>query len=410
MMMALLQDWADLGLRWLHLIAGIAWIGSSFYFVALDAGLRKRQGLPEGVHGEEWQVHGGGFYHMMKYNVAPEHMPEHLTWFKWEAYTTWISGFVLLVVMYYFGADLYMIDHEGFPLPGWAVSLIGIATLVFGWLAYDILCKSRLGQDMRKVIAVALVGVPLLLVALDQVLASRGAFFHVGALLGTIMVANVAMVIIPNQKKVVAALKAGEKPDPALGAQAKQRSLHNSYITLPVLFVMISGHYPQLYATPLNWLIIGLVLVVGATIRHWFIVRHTGAPAPNWALGVAAIGAVAVVLIASRPATAEVAAAATRAAEPVAFADVKDEAEGTVMAYCSMCHAREPLWEGMAHPPKGVVLETSEDIEREAFKVWTHAYLTHAMPPGNITFIGDEERQVIDAWYKGLLAGEGDVH
>ncbi|MCB1884159.1 MAG: urate hydroxylase PuuD [Geminicoccaceae bacterium] len=400
---AMTLDWLNLGLRWLHLIAGIAWIGSSFYFVALDASLRKRMDLPQGVQGEEWQVHGGGFYHMMKYTVAPAHMPEHLTWFKWEAYTTWLSGFALLVVMYYFGADLYMVDHEGWTLPGWAASLIGILTLAVGWVGYDALCKSKLGEDQRLLVLGGLVLLPIICVLLDTVLAARGAFFHIGALTGTIMVANVAMVIIPNQKKVVADLKAGRTPDPKLGAQAKQRSLHNNYLTLPVLFIMISGHYPQLYASPLNWLIVGLILVVGAVIRHWFNVHHAGKPAPHWAWGVAAAGALAIVLIASRPATADAAPGAE--AEALPPDELRAEAEATVQGYCSMCHAREPLWEGIPHAPKGVYLETPEDIERHAFEVYTHAYLTHAMPPGNVTEIGDDERRLLGRWYEALRGG-----
>jgi len=391
----LLLDWTELALRWLHLIAGIAWIGSSFYFMALDASLRKRDGLPKGVHGEAWQVHGGGFYRMQKYNVAPPELPEELTWFKWEAYTTWISGFFLLVVMYYFGAELYMIDPETADIGAWTASAIGIATIVLGWVVYDQICKSRLGEDQRVLGAIGLIAFTLLCLLLNQFLSRRGAFLHTGALIGTIMVANVAHIIIPNQRKVVAALKAGETPDPALGLQAKQRSVHNNYLTLPVLFVMISNHYSLTFASRFNWLILGLSLIVGAAIRHFFNLRHEGKSSPWWTWGVAALGGIAIAWLASFPAT------------PPAEAAGKDdpalelaEVQNVILGRCSMCHAEKPLWPGIPYPPKNVVLETPEDMARHAFAIHNQTVRTHAMPPGNITFIEEEERRLLDRWYR----------
>lgn len=389
----ILLDWTNLGLRWLHFIAGIAWIGSSFYFMALDASLKKIAGLPQGVSGETWQVHGGGFYRMWKYSVAPPEMPAELTWFKWEAYTTLLSGLALLVVVYYLGAELYMIDPAKAELGPWTAALLGIAVLIVGWIAYDRLCKSPLGRDQRVLALVGLVAFPLLCLALDQIVTGRAAFLHVGALIGTIMVANVAMIIIPNQKKVVAALLAHETPDPALGAQAKQRSVHNNYLTLPVLFIMISNHYPQTFASPFNWLILALVLVIGASIRHYFNIMHTGTKPPWWPWAVAALGAVMAAWIASYPATSPD-PTAKKDEPPATFASVEE----IVLGRCSMCHAREVFWPGLAHAPKGVVLETPRDIRVHADQIRAQAYQTHAMPPGNITGIEDGERRLLARW------------
>ncbi len=387
-----LLDWTNLALRWLHFIAGIAWIGSSFYFMALDASLKKATSLPMGVSGETWQVHGGGFYRMWKYSIAPPEMPEELTWFKWEAYTTLLSGLALLVVVYYLGAELYMIDPTKADLGPWTAAAIGIAVLVLGWIAYDALCKSPLGRDQRVLAFIGLIAFPLVCLALDQVVTGRAAFLHVGALIGTIMVANVAMIIIPNQRKVVAALLAHKTPDPALGAQAKQRSVHNNYLTLPVLFIMISNHYPETFASPLNWLILALVLVIGASIRHYFNIMHTGKSPPWWPWAVAVLGGLLAIWVASFPATPPDPAAA--AEPPPSFATV----ENVVLGRCSMCHAREPFWPGLAHAPKGVVLETPRDIRVHARQIRAQAWLTHAMPPGNLTGMEPEERRELARW------------
>ena len=281
-------------LRWLHVIAGIAWIGSSFYFIHLDLSLRPRPGLPPGVKGDEWQVHGGGFYHMMKYLVAPAQMPDSLTWFKWEAYTTWLSGFALLVLVYYLGADLFLIDKSVLDLTAVQAAVIAFVSLAVAWLAYEGLCRSPLGNHE---VALALVGY-VFLVALTygfiHVFSGRGAFTQIGALIGTIMVANVFVIIIPYQKKSVAAMLAGKTPDPRWGALGKQRSVHNNYLTLPVVFLMLSNHYPLFYATRFNWLIVAIVLAIGPVIRHFFNSRHEGKGSPWWTWGVAAAGMAAV--------------------------------------------------------------------------------------------------------------------
>jgi uncharacterized membrane protein len=389
----IVADWVSLIVRWIHLITGIAWIGASFYFIHLDASLRRSGSLPAGVGGEAWQVHGGGFYRMQKYLVAPAELPAHLTWFKYEAYSTWLSGFVLLGLIYYMSADLYLIDPAVMDLPVWGAILISVASLALGWVIYDRLCRSALGANTALLCALGFAFLVAATWGYTRVFSGRGAYIHAGALIGTIMVANVFFVIIPNQKIVIADLIAGRKPDPALGVQAGQRSLHNNYLTLPALFLMISNHSPLSFATRWNWLIVALVIIVGAVIRHFYNLRHAGRPSPWWTWGVAAAGMALVVwLSAALPGGEERAAAAAPA--PVAFAEV----ENIVLSRCSMCHAAEPVWEGIVAPPKGVRLDTPEMIRRHASEIQRQATLTHAMPPGNITEISPEERKILAAW------------
>jgi uncharacterized membrane protein len=391
----ILAESASAVLRWLHVIAGIAWIGSSFYFIHLDLSLRPRPGLPPGVKGDEWQVHGGGFYHMMKYLVAPAQMPDSLTWFKWEAYTTWLSGFALLVLVYYLGADLFLIDKSVLDLTAVQAAVIAFVSLAVAWLAYEGLCRSPLGNHE---VALALVGY-VFLVALTygfiHVFSGRGAFTQIGALIGTIMVANVFVIIIPYQKKSVAAMLAGKTPDPRWGALGKQRSVHNNYLTLPVVFLMLSNHYPLFYATRFNWLIVAIVLAIGPVIRHFFNSRHEGKGSPWWTWGVAAAGMAAVAWFsAAGPRT------LTIGALPPApkFADVSN----IVMSRCAMCHAAEPVWAGLAAPPKGVLLDTDEHIRLHAPLIAAAAVRSDAMPPGNITEMTPDERLTLASW---LAAG-----
>ena len=399
---AIFWDWLNMGVRWLHVIAGIAWIGSSFYFVHLDSSIKPREGLPEGAGGEAWQVHGGGFYHMVKYLVAPARMPEELTWFKWEAYATWLSGFGLLVILYYFGAELYMIDPSVLALPAWGAVASSVMTLALGWVGYDQLCKSKLGQNDTALFAVLFAGLVVLAFLFTFVYSGRGAYMQMGALVGTIMAANVAMLIIPNQVKVVAELVAGREPDPKLGAAAKQRSMHNNYLTLPVLFVMISNHYPLAFASRWNWLIFGIVLVVGAVIRHFYNTRHKGLPSPWWTWGVAAAGMAAIVLLsAAGPSSPEEAAMAPADPAAVTFA----QAEEVVLGRCSMCHAAEPAWEGVPVAPNGVMLDTPERIALQAREIALQAVHTDAMPPGNVTEITPEERGILAAWVEAGAPG-----
>ncbi len=390
-MLMVLWEWLDMAVRWLHVIAGIAWIGSSFYFVHLDLSLKKREGLPEGAGGEAWQVHGGGFYNMVKYMVAPARMPDTLTWFKWEAYTTWLSGIALLILVYYLQAELYMIDPAVMALEPWMAVAVSVAGLALGWLVYDLLCKSPLGGNETNLALVGFVFLVALSYLFTLVFSGRGVFMQMGALIGTMMVANVFMVIIPNQRKVVAALIAGKEPDPKLGAQAKQRSLHNNYLTLPVVFVMIANHYPLAFASQWNWLILAIVLVMGAVIRHFFNTQHKGEKEPWWTWGVAALGLLAILWLSAQPAT-----PIEEAAVPEGYEMA--EVENVVLSRCSMCHAAEPLWEGITVAPKGVLLETPEQIRQQARTIETQVLRTHAMPPGNITEIEPEERQLLAAW------------
>jgi uncharacterized membrane protein len=393
-----LADGIELGLRWLHVMAGIAWIGSSFYFVHLDASLEKRPGLPEGVAGEAWQVHGGGFYRMRKYTIAPPELPAKLTWFKWEAYTTWLSGFALLLALYYAKPELYLIDPAVFPLEPWRATIVGLASILLGYLVYEILCRSPLGRDDRRL---AILGSALLLLfafATSRVFSGRGTMIQVGALLGTCMVASVAHVIIPNQRKAVAALLAGRTPDPELGRRAKQRSLHNNYLTLPVVFTMIAGHYPLVFDNRLNWLILGLVLGIGFLVRYFFNERHRGRPSPWWTWGaVAAIAALALWL--ARPASDPTASA--RVEPPPGFAEI----EAIVASRCAMCHAEHPVWPGLAAPPKGVRLDTVDSIRRWAPLIATQAVHSRAMPPGNLSGLESEERALLARWLEAGAPG-----
>ena len=390
-MESVLTEWLSLLVRWLHVVAGMAWIGSSFYFIHLDLSLKPRAGLQQGVQGDTWQVHGGGFYHMVKYLVAPARMPDELTWFKWEAYTTWLSGFALLVIVYYPGAELYLIDRSVLDLTAPVAAAVAFGSLVATWLLYEALCRSALG---RNEVALALVGY-VYLVALTygftHVFSGRGALNQIGALIGTIMVANVFIVIIPNQKKTVAALIAGKEPDPSLGQQGKQRSVHNNYLTLPVVFLMISNHYPLMFATRFNWLIVAIVLAVGPVVRHFYNRRHEGKASPWWTWAVAGAGMLAVAwLSAAGPRQSSTAARP----QNVGAATAHD----IVLSRCSMCHMKEPVWPGIYAPPKNVRLDNAEEIERHARMIEINAVRSHAMPPGNVTQITDGEREALAAW------------
>jgi uncharacterized membrane protein len=386
-----INDWIALILRWVHVIAGIAWIGSSFYFIALDAGLKDAETPEPGVGGEAWQVHGGGFYRIQKYLVAPSFLPKELTWFKWEAYTTWIFGFALLVVVYYFQPGLYLIDRAVADLDAGNAVLIAVVTLPIGWLVYDTLCRSAHG---RQPLRLAIAGLVVLLAAiwgLTHIFSGRGAYMQIGALVGTIMVGNVFFVIIPNQEKIVAALLSGEKPDPALGLQGKQRSVHNNYLTLPVVFLMISNHYPFISAGRSNWIVISGVFVVGFLVRHFFNVRHTGR-APQWWLLPAAGALTQALAVSTMPGRSSPEAAG--GAAPVAFAEV----QRIVATRCAVCHAARPSFAGMTEPPKGVILDSPAAIQALAPQIYVQAVASRAMPLNNLTGITDEERGALGGW------------
>ena len=402
---AILWEWLSFGLRWLHVITAMAWIGSSFYFIALDLGLNRNIEGP--ADGEEWQVHGGGFYHVQKYLVAPAAMPEHLTWFKWESYTTWLSGVALLMVMYWAGSELYLIDPEKMDLLPWQAIVISAGSLGIGWLIYDYLCKSKLGE--RPTVLMFLLF--LVLVAMswgyDQVFTGRAALLHLGAFTATIMTANVAMVIMPNQRVVVADLKAGRVPDPKYGKIAKLRSTHNNYLTLPVIFLMLSNHYPLAFGTPYAWIIACLVFLMGVSIRHYFNSMHSRTGKPNWTWGLTLILFVLIAWLSSiRHFDGDIesvkAIPLTSYEERFAQADGFEDAHKIVQGRCSMCHAREPVWEGIIWAPKGVLLETRADIAKNAHSIYLQAGISHAMPPGNITNISQKDRTVLVNWYRSV--------
>jgi uncharacterized membrane protein len=384
--------------RWLHVIAGIAWIGSSFYFIHLDLSLKPDPGMPQGTQGEAWQVHGGGFYNMVKYVVAPARLPDHLTWFKWEAYTTWLSGFGLLVVTYYMSADMFFIDRTVLNISAPVAVAISLGGLAGGWIAYDLMCRSALGRNETLLAGVMFVFLVALAYLFAHLFSGRGAFIQMGALIGTIMVANVFLIIIPNQKKVVAALLAGATPNAALGDQAKQRSVHNNYLTLPVVFMMISDHYPLMFGTRYNWLIFTVVLVIGFLIRHFYNRRHAELANPWWTWAVAAAG-VAVIAWLSWAGSRQSPEAAQKVLPHATFADVQE----IVLSRCSMCHAAEPMWEGIVTAPRGVRLDNEAEIRRHARDIEVYAILTHTMPPDNVTEISDADRARLAA---GLQAAK----
>ncbi|NIX76501.1 urate hydroxylase PuuD [Microvirga terricola] len=394
-----ISEWISQLLRWTHVITAIAWIGSSFYFIHLDLSLKKRDGLPQGVGGEAWQVHGGGFYNMRKYLVAPPEMPKELTWFKWESYATWITGFFLLVWAYYLHADLYMIDPAIRALAPWQAVGIGIVSLALSWFVYEGLCRSPLGKNA---IALGIVLFFYILAAayfFTHVYNGRAAFLHTGAMIATWMSASVFFIIIPNQKKVVADLLAGRLPDPMLGKEAKLRSTHNNYLTLPVIFLMLSNHYPLAWSSRYSVAIIGLVVIAGAALRHFFNSRHADKGSPWWTWGVAAACLIAAIWLSiiGKPGNANLASTPVEAT-PATLAASFEEATLAIQSRCSMCHAAEPVWEGIPVAPKGVRLDTPEEIARHADQIRVQSVLTHAMPPNNITEMTLEERTTVAAW------------
>jgi uncharacterized membrane protein len=421
-------DWLNLLVRWLHLITGIAWIGASFYFVWLDNSIRPPKPGSElarkGVSGELWAVHGGGFYNPQKYLVAPGELPEELHWFKWEAYATWISGFAMLFIVYYFNASAMMVDKSIADLSAGQSIAVGLGTLAAGWTVYDLLCRSALGKRdglLGIVMFCFIVGAAFML---THLLSGRAAYIHVGAMIGTIMVGNVLMVIIPGQRKLVEAMKAGKSPDPSYGKKAKQRSVHNNYFTLPVLFIMISNHYAMTYAHSYNWLILAAIMAAGVLIRHFFNLRHAGKVSLGYPVaGVALLLAVAVAIaprpmpqpVASAPpattataATAPGASAmaaaspATAAAVPAAAGAAPDiaQVQAVIMQRCAACHSDRPTQPGFASAPAGLMLQTPDLIRQHAAKIYQRAVQTKDMPLANMTQMTDAERSLIGNWFE----------
>ena len=383
-------EWLNLLVRWLHLVTGIAWIGASFYFVWLDNHLEAPTHPADkarDVSGELWAVHGGGFYHAEKFRSRPPFMPERLHWFKWEAYWTWISGIALLAIVYYAGSGLLLIDRSVADLSQGAAVAIGLATIAGGWVVYDLLCRSPLARNERALSGVLFVLLCGAAWGLTQVFGGRGAYMHFGALLGTIMVANVAMVIIPAHKAMVRAAGEGRDPDPRFGIAGKQRSVHNTYFTLPVLFVMMSNHYAFTYGHRYNWLLLIALSLAGALIRVWFVDRHKGRQSMLTLLAAAAL-LCGVIWAGLPPKASPVSATA------VDFAQVRD----IVRQRCAVCHAGHPSQPGMTAAPKGVLLETEAQIRNQAALILQQSVTTRVMPPGNLTAMTDAERAIIAHW------------
>jgi uncharacterized membrane protein len=396
-------EWGSALLRWLHVTAAIAWIGGSFFFMHLDASLRKRAGDDPALDGVCWQVHGGGFYQMRKYALAPTSLPEELIWHKWQSYWTWISGFALLCWIYYGQASFFLIDPAVMPLEPWQAALIGIAALALGWIVYDLLCRSPLSSNDALLALVGFGYVVATSWVFSLVFSGRGALVHTGALMATIMTANVFFVIMPNQRKSVAALLAGAKPDPNWVKTSKLRSTHNNYITLPVLFLMLSNHYPMTFsnsrAIPA---IVTCVIVAGALVRYFYNVWHLDhGRAPWWAWAAAAFAILCAFGFAATASPgmrglmglAELPTAVASGQMPKAPPEVVD----IVTVRCMMCHAPEPM-EEIGEAPKGVLLDTPEHIARFAPAIRMQAVLTHAMPPNNFTGMTDEERAALGRW------------
>ena len=380
-------DWIQLVIRWVHLITGIAWIGASFYFVFLDNSLlppKAKEDADAGVGGELWAVHGGGFYHVQKYRVAPATLPDPLHWFKWEAYWTWMSGFALFVVMYYAHAELYMIDRSVANLTPWQAIAISVALLVAGWIFYDQLCK-RAGMDHERVVAITMIAfLSLVAWGLSHLFSGRAMYLQVGAMMGTIMAWNVFFVIMPSQRKLVEAKEKGVAPDPVYGLRGKQRSVHNNYFTLPVLFVMISNHYPLTFGHRHAWLVLVAIMLIAAFVRHFFNLRHVGRTV--WAIPAAAVVATLALAVAIAPEKPKAAA--------WTFADV----ERIVAVRCATCHAGKPTQQGFNDPPKGFVLDSSAAIVAGAAKIHEQAVASRVMPIGNLTGMTDAERATLGAW------------
>ena len=377
--------------RWLHVTVAIAWIGTSFYYIALDLHLLppKHADDPENLlAGEVWEIHGGGFYRVEKYRVAPRVLPAPLHWFKWEAYTTWLSGFALLTVLYYANASTFLVDRNVADISPPAAVAISVGLLVVGWLVYDALSRALEGRDRVLALALALV-IVLAAFGVSRVLSARAAYLHVGAMIGTWMAANVLFVIIPGQRELVAAKQAGRNPDPTPGLRGKQRSVHNNYLTLPVVLAMISNHFPFTYGHPQGWLVLVVLMGLGAWVRHFFNLRHQGRVV--WAIPASAAVGVIVLAVAIAPRQAQ----PSPAAGAVGFADVR----AVIARRCLPCHSATPSEPGFSSPPQGITFDTPDQIGARADLIYQQAVVTRNMPFNNLTGMTEQERALLATWH-----------
>ena len=388
----LLLDWLNLIVRWIHVIVGIAWIGTSFYFNWLDSRL-DREIDKENIEGELWSVHSGGFYNIHKLKEPPKQFPKELHWFKWEAYTTWISGFVLLIIVYYLNAEGLMIDKNINDITPLTAIIISIIFLITSWFVYDLLCKSKLINQTILFTTICFIISVIACYFLTKIYGSRTAYMHIGASLGTIMALNVFCVIIPSQKNMVNAALSNQKPDMSMGISAKIRSIHNNYMTLPVLFIMISAHYPFTYGHKYNWIILALISIIGALVRHYFNLRNKKQYKP-WILPVAAIGMLLLIFYTALPKIISNQDNIISSSEQISFVEINN-----IIKYrCGVCHAKNPTFDGIESPPKGIVYDSPQDILKNLSLIQAQAIDSDAMPPGNMTGITQQEREKILLW------------
>ncbi len=399
-----LTEWLNLGIRWIHMIVGIAWIGASFYFVWLENNLN-RSNPREGLSGDLWAIHGGGIYHLEKYKLAPPQMPENLHWFKWEAYTTWLSGVALLMVVYYLNPSLYLVLPGGDLSPAAAVA-IGFGSLIVGWFVYDLLCDSPLGKTPALLGLVLFVLVIAACWGYSQIFSGRAAYIHTGALIGTIMVGNVFRIIMPAQRALVKAIEESRTPDPILPAKGLLRSRHNNYFTLPVLFIMISNHFPSTYGSQYNWLILAALGALSVLVRHYFNTRHDSNRFA-WALPAAAIGMVCLAFVLSpnrqpvpqnlAPATPEQASISEQKSGATDHNEF-NKVSSVIEERCTVCHSATPTSPLFSAAPAGVMFDTPEQIQQMAAKIHAQSVASQIMPLGNITQMTQEERDLLASW------------
>ncbi len=402
MIESFIHEWANLIIRWIHFIVGVAWIGASFYFNWLENNLDRRlsQNKDKGIAGNLWAIHGGGFYHLKKFKTGPQQLPKQLHWFKWEAYTTWLSGMTLLIVVYYFNARLFLIDATVMAITPAKAIVIAIISVIGSWFVYDGLCRSAL-RKTPLLLAIALVlYLSLLAYLLSEVFSGRGAYIHIGAAIGTMMVGNVFFVIIPAQKAMVAALKQQRPIDPAIGKNGLLRSTHNNYLTLPVLFLMISNHFPSTYGHTWNWLVLIFISLISVAVRHYFNVRHV-IKSLWWILPVAFLAMLLVMWfsVPSMPTATAVSPSTVATQEKV---DTDSMVQEIIRARCSGCHSASPTQAGFVAPPAGLAMDDAEQVRTNAARIYRSAVLTKTMPLGNLTKITQQERDLIGQWYSSL--------